>query len=63
MAKILVVEDDDAMREAVGINLESQGFEVCSAANGLEVIPAIERHKPDLILLDVQLPGRNGIDV
>ena len=63
MAKILIVEDDDAMREAVGLGLKSNGFEVCAVANGLDVIPAMEKHQPDLVLLDIQLPGRNGIDV
>jgi len=63
MAKLLIVEDDDAMREVLELGLSAKGFEVCSVSNGLEAIPAMEQHRPDLILLDLQLPGKNGIQI
>lgn len=63
MSKLLIVEDDDAMREALALNLISRGYEVVSVSNGLDAIPAFQEHHPDLILLDLQLPGKNGIDI
>jgi two-component system response regulator MtrA len=63
MSKILIVEDDDALRETLEIGLRSNGFDVCQAANGLEAIPVFEKNKPDLILLDLMLPGKNGIEI
>ena len=63
MSKILIVEDDDALREQLEIGLTASGFDVCFAATGLEAIPAFEKHKPDLILLDLMLPGKNGIEI
>jgi len=63
MYKILIVEDDDALREQLEIGLNSSGFDVCFAATGLEAIPAFEKNKPDLILLDLMLPGKNGIEI
>jgi len=63
MYKLLIVEDDDALREQLEIGLTASGFEVCFAATGLEAIPAFEKHKPDLILLDLMLPGKNGIEI
>ncbi|MFM1846044.1 MAG: hypothetical protein RIS19_517 [Actinomycetota bacterium] len=63
MFKILIVEDDDALREQLEIGLMASGFDVCFAANGLDAIPAFEANKPDLILLDLMLPGKNGIEI
>jgi two-component system response regulator MtrA len=63
MAKLLIVEDDDAMREVLELGLAAKDFEVCSVSNGLDAIPAMEKHRPDLILLDLQLPGKNGIQI
>jgi two-component system response regulator MtrA len=63
MYKILIVEDDDALREQLEIGLTASGFDVCFAATGLEAIPAFEKNKPDLILLDLMLPGKNGIEI
>jgi two-component system response regulator MtrA len=63
MYKLLIVEDDDALREQLEIGLTASGFEVCFAATGLAAIPAFEKNKPDLILLDLMLPGKNGIEI
>jgi two-component system response regulator MtrA len=41
----------------------ASGFEVCYASNGLDAVPAFEKNKPDLILLDLMLPGKNGIEI
>jgi two-component system response regulator MtrA len=63
MFKILIVEDDDALRETLEIGLRSNGFDVCQSATGTDAIPVFEKHKPDLVLLDLMLPGKNGIDI
>lgn len=62
-AKILVVDDDGALAEMITIMLRSEGFETHTAMSGSEAIEKIERVNPDLVLLDVMLPGMNGIDV
>lgn len=62
-AKILVVDDDGALAEMITIMLRSEGFEPHTAFTGVEAIDVIERVDPDLVLLDVMLPGMNGIDV
>ena len=63
MPKLLIVEDDDALREQLEIGLTASGFEVCFAATGTAAIPAFEEHNPDLILLDLMLPGKTGIEI
>ena len=61
--KILVVDDDNALREMVGIVLESEGFDVCFHAAGSGALDAFKTESPDLVLLDVMLPGQDGIEV
>jgi len=62
-ARILVVEDDDAIREGLVLNLELEGYRVCAAATGDEAISRFSTERPELVLLDVMLPGRNGFEV
>ncbi len=61
--KILVVDDDNALREMVGIVLQSGGFEVHFCDDGAGALAAFNASKPDLVLLDVMLPGKDGIEV
>jgi two-component system response regulator MtrA len=61
--KILVVDDDNALREMVGIVLESEGFEVSFHDAGSGALEAFKSQAPDLVLLDVMLPGKDGIEV
>ncbi|HTJ74582.1 MAG TPA: response regulator transcription factor [Acidimicrobiales bacterium] len=63
MAAILLVEDDPSLREAVGLALEGAGHRVTTAATGDEAVERWRQHRPDLVLLDVMLPGRDGFDV
>ncbi|MGN0012631.1 MAG: response regulator [Candidatus Bruticola sp.] len=65
MAKelILVVDDEANIVSLLRYNLEQQGFEVICASDGNEAIALARREHPDLILLDVMLPDRSGIDV
>jgi len=61
--KILIVEDEPAMVELLRYNLESDGFEVCSAPDGEEALMVIEEQSPDMVLLDWMLPKISGIEV
>ncbi len=61
--RILIVEDDPAIRMLVRTALETEGHEVAEAADGLEVLPAARASRPDLILLDIGLPGIHGFAV
>ena len=62
-ATILVVDDDPAISEMLSIILESEGFNIVAVMDGAEAVFTAERVQPDLILLDLMLPGMNGIDI
>jgi DNA-binding response OmpR family regulator len=62
-ARILVVEDEAAMRRGLSLLLGSRGFTVLEAETGPEALVKARQAAPDLILLDVMLPGLNGFDV
>jgi excisionase family DNA binding protein len=57
---VLVVDDDARLREFVRVNLEMEGYGVIEAANAEEGLGAVEEQAPDLILLDVMMPGVDG---
>ena len=61
--RILVIEDEPGLRLAIKDELEFQGFEVELAQDGPGGLAAIQRARPDLILLDIMLPGRNGFQI
>jgi two-component system response regulator MtrA len=61
--KVLVVDDDQALAEMLGIVLRAEGFEAAFVANGDEALPVFRTFQPDLVLLDVMLPGADGIEV
>ena len=63
MVKILVVEDDETLSETIAYNLRNQAYEVITAVNGRQSLTIAREQQPDLILLDVMLPGMNGHDV
>jgi two-component system response regulator MtrA len=62
-ARVLVVDDDPALAEMLTIVLRGEGFETAVVADGSKAMPALRELKPDLVLLDLMLPGMNGIDV
>lgn len=62
-AKILIADDEADVVETVRFRLESEGFEVVTAVNGLEALGAARVHQPDLAILDVMMPGENGYRV
>jgi len=61
--KILIVEDDKFVRELISHKLTEEKFEVSSAKDGEEGVVKIESEKPDLVLLDLILPGIDGFEV
>ena len=61
--RILIIEDEADLVRGLELNLKSEGYAVLSAANGPDGLQAALRHSPDLVLLDVMLPGMSGLDV
>lgn len=64
MKKVLIVEDQDDIRELIRVTLEFENYELHEAANGATALSQAERARPDLVLLDVMMPGgMDGIEV
>ncbi len=62
-SRILVVDDDTALAEMIGIVLRTEGFETVFCADGAQAVEAWRTERPDLILLDLMLPGVDGIEI
>jgi two-component system response regulator MtrA len=62
-ARILVVDDDTALAEMIGIVLRTEGFDPVFCADGSEALAVFKSSRPDLVLLDLMLPGKSGIEV
>ena len=62
-SRILVVDDDVALAEMIGIVLGNEGFRVAFCADGSQALTQFQENNPDLVLLDVMLPGMDGFDV
>lgn len=63
MIKILLVEDDEMISGMYKTKLTQDGYEIALAVNGIEAIEMVDKEKPDLILLDVIMPGVDGFSV
>ena len=63
MSVVLIVEDEESYRDALGFMLEREGFEVLLAADGAEGLAQFERHGADIVLLDLMMPGLSGTEV
>ena len=61
--RILIVEDHPTMREAMRLVLEGEGFDIEEAAEGRSALDAIRADPPDLVFLDLNIPGGNGAEV
>jgi DNA-binding response OmpR family regulator len=61
--RILVVEDEESIRDFVEMGLRYEGFEVALTENGPGALDAFDRQRPDLVILDLNLPGMDGLDV
>ena len=62
MPKVLLVEDNDLNRDMLSRRLQRRGYEILSAADGEQGIALAASEKPDLVLMDISLPGLNGWD-
>jgi len=60
--KVLVVEDETSLNEAYQITLKKEGYEVYAAFDGHQALEIVTKVEPDLILLDVRMPGKDGIE-
>ncbi len=61
--KILIADDEPDILEILQFNLEAEGYEVSTAKNGVQAIEKAKATIPDLIILDIMMPGKNGIEV
>ena len=61
--KIFIVEDEPDIREALSYNFNKEGFETLEFSNGEKCLEAIKTNKPDILILDIMLPGISGLDV
>jgi two-component system phosphate regulon response regulator PhoB len=61
--KVLVVEDEEDILELIRYNLAREGYRIAAAATGEEALKAVSRDRPDLVVLDLMLPGIDGIEV
>jgi two-component system response regulator RegX3 len=63
MTKILVIEDEDSIRESLAFLLTKEGYQVEAVSSGSEAFEQFEKFNPDLILLDIMLPGLSGVEI
>jgi DNA-binding response OmpR family regulator len=60
---ILIADDDPEILTMLGIRLSKKGFQILEAVDGTQTLELARKHKPDLVLLDVMMPGKNGWEV
>lgn len=61
--KILVVDDEQEFLNMIRLRLEASDYDVITALDGKEALEKLKKHKPDAVLLDILLPGMNGLEV
>lgn len=62
LGKILLVDDEESIVEIISYNLKQQGYEITTASNGIEALTKAKTFHPDLILLDIMMPKKDGIE-
>ena len=62
-AKVLIVEDEDGIRELMRLFLVKKGYEIIEAEDGFEAMDVLSKEDPDLILLDIEMPGMSGLEL
>jgi DNA-binding response OmpR family regulator len=60
--KVLIADDELRLRKVVSLHLKKSGFEVVEAGNGLQAVQLAEEHNPDVIVLDVMMPEKTGLE-
>ena len=63
LGKILIADDEPDILEIMNYNLSAEGYEIVCAKNGNEAIDLAKKHQPSMIILDIMMPGKNGIEV
>lgn len=63
LLKVLVVEDETLMAKSMSRTIKRSGFDVCTVSNGIQAGIMLERYRPDIVTLDLQMPGMSGYDV
>jgi len=63
MSKILIVDDEPDIREIIAYNLQKEGYEVETAEDGITGLKKVNEFKPDLVILDLMMPGMDGVEV
>jgi DNA-binding response OmpR family regulator len=63
MKRIMIVEDDMALYNVYSVELKLKGYEVMNVSDGASAVEAIRSERPDLVLLDLMLPSRNGMQI
>ena len=63
MKKVLIIEDDQSLYNVYSAELKLRGYEVTHCADGMKAMEAVETSQPNLVLLDIILPGRNGLEI
>jgi CheY-like chemotaxis protein len=63
MATVLIIEDDANTRMFTAINLSSRGYQVLEACDGKEGEEKLRRHRPDVLVLDIRLPEKTGLEI
>ncbi|TAN57746.1 response regulator transcription factor [Patescibacteria group bacterium] len=61
--KIMIIEDDRFITQVYSTKLKEVGFDLAMVADGRDAVPAILNEKPDLVILDLMLPGKSGFDI
>ena len=61
--RIMAVDDEPAIRNLLKRSLEAEGYDVFLAADGGSALKSMDRHRPDLVILDIMMPGLNGLQV
>lgn len=61
--KILIVDDQFGIRILLNEVLQKEGYETFQAANGIQALEVVQNHTPDLVLLDMKIPGMDGIEI
>jgi two-component system response regulator RegX3 len=63
MSRILIVEDEEPLAQTIAYNLREEGYKVTMATDGIAALDSFKQEKPDLVLLDLMLPGLDGLEV